>query len=691
MNRGVPAVRFISSLAAVWVIMLLSPVSADPREAQARNDVLGPIIIRSSRIESPHERTPASVSVLSVDAIHDGRQQLGLDEPLAQVPGVFALNRYNFAQDTRIAIRGFGARANFGIRGIRIFIDGIPATLPDGQSGVDAIDLGSVERMEVIRGPSASLYGAASGGVISLFTRDGKDMPGWRIGSAFGGHGYFDSRVDFGGDASNAGYRLSLSRTVLDGFRDHAASERALFTSRFRFEPDPDTELTLLLDAVDAPVADDPGGLTAAEARANPAQAAPLHRRFDAGESVSQQKLGVVVERRLGSADRLRVRNYFVLRRFENKLPFSAVSFDRIFAGGGVEYRRDGVLLGLDNRFLAGFDLDYQDDDRTRRVNADGAVGELTASQRERVSSAGVFFRNRLDISRDLTMTAGARYDKVRFNVDDRFLADGDDSGNITFSELSPSLGFTYTLSPAVRFYSSLAWAFETPTTTELANPSGGGGVNAALESQRAVSIEGGVRGRLGGITHYEIAAFHTEVDDQLVPFEIPSSPGRFAFENAGSAIHRGIEVGAQVDLLPGLKAGVAYTYSDFTFDEFRDRSGTRLDGRRIPGIPEHLLNLHLRRGWPSGAFLSGSARLVGPFFADNENFTRVGGYAVADVRAGFERSFGAWNLSAHAGINNLLDKRYNANVRINAGGGRFFEPAPGRNFYTGITLRRGF
>lgn len=142
---------------------------------------------------------------------------------------------------------------------------------------------------------------------------------------------------------------------------------------------------------------------------------------------------------------------------------------------------------------------------------------------------------------------------------------------------------------------------------------------------------------------------------------------------------------------MPGLEAGVAYTYSDFTFDQFRDRGGTRLDGRRIPGIPEHLLNLHLRRGWPSGAFLSGSARLVGPFFADNENFTRVGGYAVADVRAGFERSFGAWNLSAHAGINNLLDKRYNANVRINAGGGRFFESAPGRNFYAGITLRRGF
>jgi len=295
-----------------------------------------------------------------------------------------------------------------------------------------------------------------------------------------------------------------------------------------------------------------------------------------------------------------------------------------------------------------------------------------------------------MDLTPDLRFVLGLRYDSVRFDVDDRFLTDGDDSGRISFDELSPSAGLSLRVAPGVHVYGNASYAFETPTTTEFASAAGSGGFNTSLESQTARNLEIGVKG--GGETvSYEFALFHIAVDDQLVPFEIPASPGRFAFVNAGKSTHQGVEAAARVSLTPGWSAGAAYTWSDFRFDRFRDQAGTSLDGNRIPGIPEHLLNLDTRFRWTSGAFVAANARFAGGFFADNENVVNVPGYAVLDLRAGYERQAGAWRLGARAGVNNVLDRDYNANVRINAAGGRFFEPAPGRNYYAGISLSYEF
>ena len=659
---------------------------------QTGDDVLGPIIIRSSRIESPAERLPGAASVLTEADIGDGRQQLGLDESLTTVPGVFALNRYNFAQDLRIAIRGFGARSNFGIRGIRVFVDDVPATLPDGQSGVDAVDLGATERIEVLRGPSASLYGTAAGGVLSLYTREGGGLPEAGVRTTGGSYGYFDARAEaVGGAGVPIDYSVHLSRTGLDGFRDHAASERTLLTSKFDYDFGPGTQLSLLLSALDAPIADDPGGLTATEVAADRRQASPLNLRFDAGEAVVQQKIGVVLEQTVGERGRLRIRNYYVLRDFDNKLPFAAVSLERFFAGGGVEYRHDGDVVGRSNRLLLGVDVDHQDDDRVRRTNIDGTVGAVTFDQREQVLSAGVFARDEIDLTPDLTFVLGLRYDSVRFDVDDQFLGDGNDSGNITFTELSPSTGLNLRIMPGVYLYANGSYAFETPTTTEFANPSGSGGFNTSLEAQTALNLEAGIKGNADQLLSYELALFHIAIDDQLIPFEIPTSPGRFAFQNAGESTHQGIELAARLALTPRWSAGAAYTYSDFRFDVFRDQTGASLNGNRIPGIPQHLFNLDTRHAWASGAFVAANARLVGSFFADNENLVSIPGYAVVDLRAGYERQVGEWRFGAHAGVNNLFDRDYNANVRINATGGRFFEPAPDRNLFAGISIRRGF
>lgn len=618
--------------------------AARPAVAQSPDDVLGPIVIRSSRIESTADRLPGAASILGEGDIGGGRQQLGLDESLAAVPGVFALNRYNFAQDLRIAIRGFGARSNFGIRGIRVFVDDVPATLPDGQSGVDAIDLGATDRIEVLRGPSASLYGTSAGGVLSLYTREGGGLPEAGAGATAGSHGYLETRAwASGGAGGPLDYSLHLARTTYDGFRDHAATERALLTTKFGYEFGAGAKLSLLLSAVDSPIADDPGGLTAAEMAADRKQASPLNLRFDAGESVAQQKIGAVLVHPVGAGGRLRLRGYAVQRDFDNKLPFSAVELNRFFTGGGIEYRHDGSVFDRANRLLLGADLDYQDDDRVRRTNVGGSVGAATFDQRERVLSAGPFARNELDLTPDLRFVLGLRYDSVSFDVDDGFLSDGDDSGSIDFNELSPSAGLSYRVAPGTHVYANASYAFETPTTTEFANPSGAGGFNQGLESQTARNLEIGIKGGARRKISYELALFHIAIDDQLVPFEIPASPGRFAFVNAGESTHQGVEAATRVSLTPGWSAGAAYTWSDFRFDRFRDQSGATLDGNRIPGIPEHLVNLDTRYAWPSGAFVAANARLTGGFFADNANTVEVPGHAVFDLRAGYERTMGPW------------------------------------------------
>lgn len=692
LNTPLRSSRCLFMCLGVCCIAFSTNAFAQSPAAQSADDLLGPIIIRSSRIESPAKRLPGAASVLTESDIGDGRQQLGLDESLASVPGVFALNRYNFAQDLRIAIRGFGARSNFGIRGIRVFVDDVPATLPDGQSGLDAVDLGATERIEVLRGPSASLYGTAAGGVLSLYTREGGGLPEAGVRATGGSYGYFDTRVEaLGGAGVPVDYSVHLSRTGLDGFRDHAASERTLLTSKFGYEFSPGTRLSLLVGALDAPIADDPGGLTAAEVAVDRRQASPLNLRFDAGEAVVQQKIGVVFEQTVGERGRLRFRNHYVLRDFDNKLPFAAVSLQRFFTGGGVDYRHDGAVLGRPNRLLLGTDVDHQDDDRLRRTNTNGTLGAVTFDQRERVLSTGVFARDEIDLTPDLTFVLGLRYDSVRFDVNDRFLSDGNDSGNITFEELSPSAGLIFAVTPDFSVYANASFAFETPTTTEFANPSGRGGFNTSLEAQTAFNLEAGVKGGADELLSYELALFHIAIDDQLIPFEIPTSPGRFAFQNAGESTHQGMELAARLALTPQWSLGAAYTYSDFRFDAFRDQTGASLNGNRIPGIPKKLLNLDTRYAWPSGVFVAANARLVGSFFADNENLVSIPGYAVVDLRAGYEREVGEWRLGAHAGVNNILDRNYNANVRINAAGGRFFEPAPDRNFYGGVSIRRGF
>jgi iron complex outermembrane recepter protein len=648
------------------------------------------VTVTATRLPKALDEIPAAVSVVSRDEVQLARQQIALDESLARVPGVFMLDRYNFAQDLRVSIRGFGARANFGIRGVRIFVDGIPETLPDGQGQLDSVDLGSVERITVLRGASSALYGNASGGVILVDSEPPPENTTLDARLSIGELGFDKHQLKAGGTAGRLGYLVNFANLEMAGFREQSRVESRSVNGAMRYTLGTDSWLRMSFNHTDQPVSQDAGALTLEQLRANPRQASAASAAFDAGESLEQTRFGFVYEKSFGAHHELAARNYYVWRDFENALAFQAggtVAIDRFFAGGGLAYTNRSTLAGRDNRLIVGVDVDNQNDERKRFDNDFGSRGALAFSQTEKVTGTGVFLQDELTVSDRMTWTLGLRHDRVRFEVDDRFTTDGDDSGRRTLSETSPMVGLLYRASSAVNVYANAATSFETPTTTELADPAGGG-FNAALEPQLATNVEIGVKGELATRHHYSLALFRIDVEDELIPFELPESPGRSFFRNAGRSVREGVELSVASEPLEGLKLSLAYTYSDFTFDRFTDDAGNDFSGRHIPGLPHNTVHGDIAWRHSTGIFAALEALYVDRFFADNANTVRDGGYTLGSLRLGYVMDHGPWRWSVFGGANNLFDETYNANVRINAAAGRYFEPGPPRNVYVGVQLK---
>lgn len=666
-------------------LFLLSLALFAATHGRAQDDDLDEIVVTATRLEDAVRDVARSISVVDRERIQNGTQQLGLDEALAGVPGLYMQNRFNFAQDLRISLRGFGARSSFGIRGIRVYVDGIPETLPDGQAGVDSIDLGSAQSIEVLRGPSSSLYGNAAGGVIAITSELGSESPFVEGRIAAGEFGYQQYQLKAVGAVGRADYLFNVSHTELDGFREHSHARGSLLNSKLSL-PVGNDDLTLSLNLTDQPVADDPGGINAAQAASDPGSARLQNVQFDAGEELSQQRLGAVYVRDR-AAGTLQLRNYYVWRDFANKLPFTgggAVDLERFFYGFGAQYTLgDSLPDSLELTF--GVDYDNQDDDRLRFDNNNGGLGALVFDQNESVDSVGVFAQGRVQLNDAWSLLAGLRYDEISYDVSDRFVSDGDDSGTLDFSELSPSLALNYRMRDGVLF-ASFSSSFETPTTTELANPDASGGFNPALDAQTANNFEIGFK-RSNGSLYYEVAVFTIDLDDELVPFELAAFPGRTFFSNAGSSSRTGLETALAWRHESGLQVDASWTWSDFEFDRFIDENGSDFSGNRLPGQPRQHGYLGLRYAAESGFTAAFEAFHSGDLYANNANSAEVDAYTVANLRLGYEFENGNWLLRPYLGINNLFDEDYNSNIRINAFGGRYFEPAPPRYVYAGIVV----
>jgi iron complex outermembrane receptor protein len=674
-------VKFDSFAIAAIALVVALPATA---QQGTKPDTLIPVQLPGVTVtvlKTPVEltRAPFSVSVNEGPELTRGRPGLALDEALRAIPGVQVDNRYNFALGERISIRGFGARAQFGVRGVKVLVDGIPATFPDGQTSLSHVDLGLLGRTEVIRGPAAALYGNTAGGVIQLQTRAPADRPlAQEAEVVSGSDGLLRLRSTTSGRSGATSYLIGLSRLDYDGYRDFSNARNSHLTARFGWAGERDT-IAVTAAGVDYD-ADNPGSLSTTLLEADRSQAYANNKRQRTGEEGRQEQLGVTWRRSAGPVG-WEVTGYGIGRKVENPIPNTIIALRRRVGGGRAMVR---LTPASPLTLAAGTEVGFQRDDRQNYGNEGGSRAGLTLDQNEQVDNLALFAQATAEPTDRLTLVGALRYDHFRFGVDDQLIGtdDPDDSGRRTMDAVSPSAGLSYAVAERLHLYGNVATAFETPTTTELANrPSGAGGFNPELDPERTLSFEAGAKGS-APLLGYQLAVYRARVLDALVPFEVPQSPGRQFFRNAGQAVHRGVEAGLSILPLPGVRLQGAYTYTDARF------RGGDLDGNRVPGISPHRAELATVYDAPRSWFAAVETRYVSRIIVDDANAFRSPAYFLADLRAGLNPvRVGRLRAEPTAGVENLFDARYNASVVINAFGGRYFEPGPGRTFHLGLAV----
>ncbi len=637
-------------------------------------------------LENSDFKQSFSVTSRTFDYARDAKQQLSLDEYLQNIPGLFVLNRNNFSQDLRIAIRGFGARSSFGIRGIKIVVDGIPETTPDGQGQIDNLTLSIIDKLQVLRGPASLLYGNASGGTINIQTIQDVDSTFIQAGATVGNYNMLKYDLIAGISHSKGSTILSAARTTTDGYREHSAFESNQFNMRSNFHLDATSNLSFQLNYTDSPQALDAGGLTLNEVTANRRQARSRNIQFDSQEQVRQLKTGLAYKKQWNALG-FNTYAFYNYRDFDNKLPFESggqVELYRNYYGHGSYITYDTKTQLLENTLQVGYAFAWQADQRQRFDNIEGVRGGSDFNQLESFNSYGFYAIDNLQWDR-WNFQGGLRYDINQLKAEDRTIAANSSDRNL--NSFSGSLGINYELKEGRFFYGNVSTSFETPALTELsANPDGGTGFNPDLQPQQAVNYELGYKS-LSKKLMWNGALFFIDTRDDLVPFELAPFPDRTFYRNAGSTHRYGLELFADYRLAPQVSIQGSYTYSDFTYQNFNN-NGTILDGNQLPGIPEHLATIGLTYRANNGLFVQWNTNYRGELFANDANTASIESALISDLNLSYPIKWDNALITLNGGINNLFDVDYFDNVRLNAFGNRFYEPAPGINFFAGVRVR---
>jgi iron complex outermembrane receptor protein len=667
------------------------------------------IEVSVTRTPEPLARVPNAVGVLDRADLQRAQLTVGLDEAFNNLPGVVVSNRYNFSLDQRISIRGFGSRSNFGVRGVKILLDGIPQTLPDGQSQLTNVDFANLGKAEVLRGASSSLYGNASGGVISLQSEGAAPGPFAQRVRVQGGDGKRDGDGFYKWQSwtsmrsGNASGTLSISQFKTDGFRQNSAADIRQLNAGLDYVLSGSTIGTVRLSLADNPEAENPGALTKPELVANPDSAAANNIRRGADKDVQQQQLALGLRHVDDQGNEYGVNVFGLLRDLENPLaapPPGAfiptagtyVRIDRMVGGARASGTRHLGAATTAPRLTAGADIQRMRDDRQNFVSDSGVpTDSVLIDQRETITEFGPFAQLQWSPREELLLNAGGRYDWVRFDVADHHLSDGvDNSGDQTNDAASGNVGASWSFGDRFVPYVNVSTSFETPTTTELVNqPNSVGGFNTALKPQRAVNYEVGARGKPGRAVEYSLALFLGRISDAIVQQQ--EVGGRAFFVNAGKTHNDGAEVGLTVTPVSGLQLSGAYTYSHYRFVDYVDASGASLAGNRLPGVPDHYWRFGVRGSLPRGFYADADHTLSSSMAADDLNTPELvaesWGAGVTNLRVGWDGVSGDLNLAPFIGINNLWDRQYVSSLTINGAGGRVFEPAPRRVIYIGTEI----
>ncbi|KAF1052948.1 MAG: Pesticin receptor [Stenotrophomonas maltophilia] len=679
-----------------WGLSLGSPAYA---EDSAVPDVktFAPMVVTG--VYAPVQSFDLPFSVDSVDrqTIQDGQLGVNLSEALARIPGIVVQNRQNYAQDLQISSRGFGARSQFGIRGLKLISDGIPASTPDGQGQAATLNLDVADRIEVLRGPASTIYGSNSGGVIQMFSRDGYGAPKVGAETTFGSDGFNKNHLYAEGGNDQAGFIVDASRMDTDGYRDHSAARRDQTFAKVNFKPDEDSRLAFIYSSLEQNGTQDPLGQTWDAYKHDPRSVASVAETYNTRKSIDHQQVGMNYERNFGDATlqfNLYAGNRSVVQYLSipkgvasNERGGGVVAFDREFHGGTLRWIQPVTALPGAFTVTAGLDYDQSTDDRKGYQNYSGDVlgvkGELRRKEDDIATSLDPYVQARWELG-NWTFDAGVRHSTMKMEVDDHYLADGDSSGSKKYQKNTPSISAMYAFTPDLHGYISAGKGFETPTQSEMAYAPSTGVFNFGLKPSTSTQYEMGLKARVGEATRINAAVFQIRTDDEIVI--AGSTGGRTTYQNAGKTLRQGVELSLQTDFNPQWSGTLAYTRLDATYDQdFTENSKSIAKGNHLPGVPGSDLFGELVWRPLQGISMGWEGQYRSKVYVEDTNDSKAApSYAVFNWRTRFEQHYGPWTFHQLVRIDNLLDRQYVGSVIVGDTNNRYYEAAPGRSWYAG-------
>ncbi len=709
--------------AAALAAALASGVQA--QTAAQKPTVLPEVSVSATRVERDNLDIPASIDTIDQRTIREANPQVNLSEALNRVPGIAVQNRQNYAQDLQISSRGFGARSTFGVRGLRLIADGIPATMPDGQGQAASFNLSSAKSIEVLRGPFASLYGNSAGGVVQIFTTDGPKEPTFSLNSLYGSYGTYKLDANYGGQHGPLNIVMDASRFETNGYRDHSSARRDHLNAKFKYDLGRAGALTLVVNALDQPETEDPLGLTAAQVAQNPKQAlnassvggsATNAYSYNTRKSISQNQAGLTYDVVLGGSTKLNARVYGGDRQVTQHLAIplnptqnvntssgGVVDLDRGYGGAALRITHENKLAGTPFTVSGGVDYDRMKERRSGYLNNFGATGALKRNEDNVVSNTDFYAQAEWQPIKDLNLLGGLRHSSVRFKSTDYFIVPGapnnpDDSGTQDYSRTTPAFGATYKITPLLNIYANVGKGFETPTFAELAyRPGGATGLNFALAPANSLHKEIGLKTLLGDHGRLNVAIFRIDVTNEIVVNS--NAGGRSDFKNAPGTRREGLELGWGQKFPMGFEAAISYTLLNARFTQpFTTVTGTPAvtvnvpAGSKLPGIAgSNLFGELVWRHAANGFYAGAEVRNSGKVWVNDQNSEFAGDYTVVNLKAGLQQRGSNWKLSEFVRVDNAGNKHYIGSVIVAEANNRYYEPAPGRNYMIGINAEFRF
>ncbi|OIR04831.1 hemin receptor precursor [mine drainage metagenome] len=694
--------------------MTQNAIAAD---ASSEKLMTAPIVVTATRVEQNSFDVPASIDVVDSAQIHDQQLQTNLSESLARIPGITVANRQNYAQDLQISSRGFGARAPFGVKGIRIIVDDIPATMPDGQGQGATIPLGSTDHIEILRGPFSALYGNGAGGVLQAFTEDGKGSPTLSTNFAVGSYGTTREELKASGKEGTVSYLVDSSWFGTDGYRNHSKTDRNQANAKIVWEINDSTKIKLSANSY-YQAAEDPLGLTLEQLAYNPTMAGggtnpsgttPSSITFNSRKTINYNQAGLVLDKDINENNSFKVITYYGTRKvlqIQSFNPLGVVDLDRDFGGINLRYNYSTDIEGQKLKITGGLDFDKSNENRKAFDNNNGTPSTAALrNEDDSVYNLDPYVQANLQLGSDWEVTGGLRHNNVNFKLQDNLnpLGANSNSGSVSYSKTTPSIGVVFHATPTINLYANAGKGFETPTFAEISySLNSNGTVNTtkstlSLKPAESTTYEIGTKAFIADNSRLNVAFFTTKVTNEIAAAN--NSGGKVAYQNIPETERNGLEVSLDTNWTNSLKTYLAYTYLDATVSQTYSKkvSGspqTINSGNQIPGISKNSLYGEIQWSYdPIGFSTAVEANWRSKYYATdiNDASSLAKSFVAANIRAGFNQKINNWGLSEFVRVNNIFDRNYVGSVIVNDSNSRFFEPAPGRNWLLGASASYQF